>query len=99
MNDITLVNHLNTLSSPQQQAGSQASGGSSFVDAIKEAVDKTNQEQLSADKAAQDLGAGKTSNIHQVMISMEKADISMRLMVQMRNKVMDAYNTIMNMQV
>ena len=99
MNDITLVNHLNTLSSPQQPAKQASGSGSSFLDTMKEAISKTNQAQLSADQSAQDLATGKSSNIHQTMVAMEEADISMRLLVQMRNKVMDAYTTIMNMQV
>ncbi len=45
------------------------------------------------------LQSGESKNIHEVMISMEKADISMRLTVQMRNKVLEAYQEIMRMQV
>lgn len=99
MNDITLVSHLNALSAPTQQTTNPSTGNGSFLGTLKEAIDKTNQAQISADQAAQDLATGKSSNIHQVMIAQEEADISMRLLVQMRNKVMDAYSTIMNMQV
>ena len=99
MNDITLVNHLSTLAEPQSQPAAKASGGGSFLDTLKDAVGKTNQAQLAADQATRDLSTGKSSNIHQAMVAVEEADISMRLLVQMRNKVMDAYETIMRMQV
>ena len=62
-------------------------------------IERYPKAQLAADQATQDLSTGKSSNIHQVMVAVEEADISMRLLVQMRNKVMDAYETIMRMQV
>ena len=42
---------------------------------------------------------GENTNIHQVMISLEKARMSMELVVQVRNKVLEAYQNVMQMQV
>jgi flagellar hook-basal body complex protein FliE len=66
---------------------------------LTDAVNQTNEAQLAADKAAVALQTGKAENLHEVMLSMEEADISMRLLVQMRNKALDAYQEIMRMQV
>lgn len=73
--------------------------GEGFANYLKQSIDKVNALQMEADKAAQDLLTGKEVNLHQVMIAMEKANISFQLMVQVRNKVIDAYREMMRMQV
>ncbi|MFZ3230888.1 MAG: flagellar hook-basal body complex protein FliE [Pseudobdellovibrio sp.] len=74
-------------------------GGASFADTLKEAVNNVNQIHLDSDKKAQELATGKTDDIAGVMIAAEKADIALRVMVQVRNKIIDAYQEIMKMQV
>ncbi len=71
----------------------------SFADTLKEAVGQVNTLQQTANIKAQDLATGKTDNIQDVMMSAEKADIALRLMVNVRNKIIDAYNEVMKMQV
>lgn len=73
--------------------------GPSFADTLKEAVNNVNQLSLDADTKAQELATGKTDDIAGVMIATEKADIALRAMVQVRNKIIDAYQEIMKMQV
>jgi len=71
----------------------------SFADMLKDAVGKVNTMQKDADTKMTELATGKTDNIQEVMVTTEKADIAMRLMVNIRNKVIDAYQEIMKMQV
>ncbi len=71
----------------------------SFGDYLKDALNRVNDMQLDADNAAEDFAAGKTDNIHQVMIAAEKADIALQFTMQIRNKILDAYNEIMRMQI
>ena len=73
--------------------------GKSFADTLKEAVNSVNELSKSSDKAAQDLATGRTDNIAEVMLAAEKADVALKVMVQVRNKIIDAYNEIMKMQV
>ena len=73
--------------------------GKSFADTLKEAVQSTNQMQKESDKAMTDLATGKNKNVAEVMITAEKADIALKLMVQVRNKIIEAYQDIMKMQV
>ncbi len=73
--------------------------GKSFADTLKDAVGQVNTLQKESDKKMQELATGKTNNIPDVMIAAEKADIALRLMMQVRNKVIDAYQEIMKMQV
>ncbi|RME15109.1 MAG: flagellar hook-basal body complex protein FliE [Bdellovibrio sp.] len=71
----------------------------SFSATLKSAIEKVNALQVDADKKAEDLAVGKAKSIHEVMIAAEKADIAFKLMVQVRNKLLDAYQEIMKMQV
>ena len=70
-----------------------------FGDVLKESIGEVNRLQNEAEKAAKDLALGRTENIHDVMISMEKASVSFRLMTQVRNKIIEAYQEVMRMQV
>ncbi|MFO7830745.1 MAG: flagellar hook-basal body complex protein FliE [Desulfuromonadaceae bacterium] len=97
MQDISIDTHLKSLF---PDSGVQKNtGNTGFSDMLADAVSQTNEAQLDADKAAVALQTGKAENLHEVMLGMEEADISMRLLVQMRNKALDAYQEIMRMQV
>ena len=71
----------------------------SFSSLLKESVEKVNELQKQADIAINDLVVGNNKDIVQTMVTMEKADISFRLMIQVRNKIVQAYEEIMRMQV
>jgi len=71
----------------------------SFQDMLSNSIDGVNRLQQEADLAGRELAIGKVENIHDVMISMEKASVAFRMMVQVRNKMLDAYREIMRMQV
>lgn len=73
--------------------------GGSFGEMLEKSLEKVNDMQLQADRAAKELLAGRNKNIHETMLMIEKADMSYRLMMQVRNKVVEAYREIMRMQV
>jgi flagellar hook-basal body complex protein FliE len=78
----------------------QPSGASvPFADALKGAVAETNKLQREADGAAMNVLAGDAGSLHKAMIALEKADISFRTLLQVRNRVLDAYQEIMRIQV
>jgi flagellar hook-basal body complex protein FliE len=83
---------------PAAQANG-TSGEKSFADSLKEAVQSTNALVKESDVKMQQLATGKTDDIAGVMIAAEKADISMKLMTTVRNKIISAYEEIMKMQV
>lgn len=82
-------------------AGGQAvEGAADFGQVLKGAIDQVNQAQQDAQKMAQDFTAGKPeANLQDVMINLQKANLSFQQMVQVRNKLVSAYHDIMNMQV
>ena len=68
-----------------------------FGEFIKGAIEKVDNVESKADQSVQELMMGKTG-IHETMIALQKADISLRFLLQVRNKAMDAYREIMRMQ-
>lgn len=86
------------------EPGIEAPGGSSLPDTgfskmLDESIQQVNQDQLEANAAVKDLVAGRTKNIHEALLALEKADLSMKLMMQVRNKALEAYKEVMRMQV
>ena len=75
------------------------SGGSTFAKALEDSLEKVNTYQTQADTSIKELVAGRTKNIHETMLAVERADSSLKLMMQVRNKILDAYKEIMRMQV
>ena len=73
--------------------------GESFANYLGEMVSKVNDAQVGADQAIQKLQTGETKNLHEVMIAMEKSAISTQFAMQVRNKVVEAYQEIMRMPV
>jgi flagellar hook-basal body complex protein FliE len=70
----------------------------SFLDRLNAAVKDVNSKQNLADDSAEKVIAGELG-IHEGMLALGQADTSLRLMVQVRSKVMEAYKTIINMQI
>ena len=56
-------------------------------------------QQTHAEQAVQSLAAGRSENVHNVMLSMARADLSFHLVLEIRNRLSDAYQEIMRMQV
>ncbi len=77
-----------------------AIGGADFGQALKAAIDQVNQAQQQAQQMTEDFTAGKNDvNLQDVMVNLQKANLSFQQMVQVRNKLVSAYNDIMTMQV
>ena len=71
----------------------------SFGEYLSNALDQVNQLQQESQQASIDLAAGKIQDVSQAVIATEKATIALQLTMQVRNKVVDAYQEIMRMQV
>ena len=68
-----------------------------FGKVIKGAIEKVDRLEKEADRSVIDLLQGKAS-IHETMIALQKADMSMELLLNLRNKVIESYKEIMHMQ-
>ena len=74
--------------------------GADFGAALKHSLDAVNAGQIDATRRARDFELGApNANLNDVMISMQKANLSFQQIVQVRNRLVSAYHDIMNMQV
>ncbi|MGR3219776.1 MAG: flagellar hook-basal body complex protein FliE [Candidatus Anammoxibacter sp.] len=75
------------------------SNGVSFKNTLGSFVSDVNEMQLKADSSIEDFATGKITNIHEVMISMKKAEMSFQFLMETRNKLVEAYREVSRMQV
>ncbi|KHF39783.1 flagellar hook-basal body complex protein FliE [Halalkalibacter okhensis] len=78
---------------------SPATAQASFKDALSQAIKDVNELQNESAKKTELLAKGEIDNLHDVMITGQKASISLQATVEVRNKVVEAYQEIMRMQV
>jgi len=71
----------------------------SFAESLEKAVESVNREQNEGDGMLVGLAAGEHTDLHGTMIALEEANIALRAMASARDKVVEAYQTIWNMQV
>ncbi len=89
---------LNFKELPSEKAiGSE--GNESFGDFLANSISKVNNLQQDADFAMEKLASGKSQNLHETLLTVEKAEIAFKTMNQVRSKVIDAYKEIMKMQI
>ncbi len=99
---------MNTIDGPQSitllppklnDTGTVTKNATGFGDMLSSMLTKVNDSQVAGDQAVQKLESGDAKHLHEVMIASEEADISLRMLVQMRNKALSAYEEIMRMQI
>jgi flagellar hook-basal body complex protein FliE len=82
-----------------QKSPSKGTDGKNFSDHLTESLKEVNKMQTNADEMAQNISTGRTENLHETMLAITQADLSFNLMVQVRNKVLEAYQDVMRMPV
>lgn len=95
------IRSLSTQARPSapQSSGTQASGPSDFATLLRRGIDQVNQSQQSANQLADAFSRGTPGvELPQVMVQMEKANVSFRALAEVRNRLISAYQDIMNMQ-
>ena len=98
MNAMNGLNPTGNRLSPLEQFGRREEAAG-FKESLAQTVREIDGLQKEANQAIETMAAGEPKDVHEVMIAMEKAGISLRLMVQVRNKIMTAYEEIMRLQV
>jgi len=81
------------------QTGNKAENKTSFKDMLMDAIMNVSNLEKEADRITEDFIAGRTDSIHSVLIAAEKASISLDMVIEVRDKMLDAYNEIMRMQI
>jgi len=83
----------------QPDTGSVSKAKEGFGELLSKTISEVNRQQLEGDGASTKLQTGDAKHLHEAIIAVEEADISLRMLVQMRNKVLTAYEEIMRLQI
>ncbi len=99
-NGISSVNTVHSLTNGKAKlvANQPKDGKLDFKDQLNKAIRSVEKLQEDADKLSMEMVTGKDAPLHETMIALEKADISLRLLIQVRNKLIEAYKEVMHMQ-
>lgn len=82
-----------------EEVAKAADGEKTFGQFLTDALNDVSELQKTSNKASVDLAAGRVEDVSQVMIATEKASVALQLTMQVRNKIVDAYQEVMRMQV
>ena len=77
---------------------SKESENESFADILKKTINETNKLRQDGEKAAVDIATGQVKDLHQAAIAIDKAETSLKLMLEVRNKAVNAYKEILRTQ-
>jgi flagellar hook-basal body complex protein FliE len=83
----------------QSSAPSSSASGANFANVLGDLVNDVAQKQAAAGGAVTGLLSGQNVSLHQAMISMEEANVSFQMMVEVRNRLLDSYQELMRMQI
>ncbi len=98
------LNSINSLSSilnsdSLKKSVNKGNISSSFDKMLKSSIEEVNDLQKNADKAMADIATGEVKDLHQAAIAIDKAEISMKMMLEIRNKALNAYKEILRTQI
>ncbi len=85
------------ISIDKAQKGEQEKG--KFAELLKEAINEVSKVEKNADEEIKKVVTGEEKNIHKTLIAVEKADLSFQLMMEIKNKLMDAYQELMRTRI
>jgi len=80
-------------------AGGAGGAGGGFAAWLDKELGNVNDQIVNADNQVRKLAAGEVDNLHQVMISMEEAKMTFQLALQVRNRLLEAYQEVLRMQI
>ena len=97
------INNVNALLSPdilkdKTSTNQTPSTGDAFAQSLKSAMNDVNDMQVTSEKAMSDIATGQVKDLHQAALAIDKAEISMKLMLEVRNKALNAYQQISRTQ-
>ncbi len=98
---MSTIDKLSTVSDLQNKISNikDAKNSNDFSKILKESIDETNQIQKNSQRAMSDLATGEVKDLHQAAIAINKAETSMKLMLEVRNKALNAYKEILRTQI
>jgi flagellar hook-basal body complex protein FliE len=99
---VATINKLGTLSTQdllsKNNTAIKSGGDSSFANILKESINEVNTLQKTSEKAMADMATGQVKDLHQAAMAIDKAETSMKLMLEVRSKALSAYKEILKTQ-
>jgi flagellar hook-basal body complex protein FliE len=99
MNAINPVSIPTNLPVPGSARPESSQGSGSFKDLLLNSIQEVNTMQQAADRAVEQLAVGGDVNPAEVLTAVQKADIAFRMMMQIRNKIVQAYQEVQNIRI
>ena len=93
------VNQLSTSDLLNSKKSGTKTEGADFGDVLKETLNEVNELQKEGQKAMSDIATGQVKDLHQAAIAIDKAELSMKMMLEVRNKAINAYKEILRTQI
>jgi flagellar hook-basal body complex protein FliE len=94
MNNINSISGTSTADLLKQKSKIETNGGEAFAQHLKSALNEVNELQVGSEKAMADMATGQVKDLHQAALSISKAETSMKLMLEIRNKALSAYKEL-----
>lgn len=95
----SLFNLNNILPNSTNNGAEGNTGVQNFSNMVKQKLDEVSTLQREADQLTENFLAGEQVEVHQILIAMEKVDLALREVVEIRNKLVEAYKQVSNMQI
>jgi len=95
-NNINQISNLNSITSKLDK--SEKNTTNDFAKVLEDSLGEVNDTQVTADKAMADIATGEVKNLHQAALAIGKAETSMKVMLEIRNKALSAYKEISSTQ-
>jgi flagellar hook-basal body complex protein FliE len=99
MADIKIDNNFANLGNNNSAQKAQGGDGKSFADVLKASVEDVDDYQRKGEQALTDMATGQVKDLHQAALAINKAESSMKMMLEVRNKAISAYKEILRTQV
>ncbi|MFP4332091.1 MAG: flagellar hook-basal body complex protein FliE [Campylobacterales bacterium] len=99
MADFKIDNSFANLGTSNTAQKTQGGDGKSFADVLKESVEDVDNYQRKGEGALTDMATGQVKDLHQAALAINKAESSMKMMLEVRNKAISAYKEILRTQV
>ena len=94
MNNIGNISNVGTADLLQQKSKIKSPGGEQFAKYLKSALNEINELQVEKEVAVADIATGQVKDLHQAALAIGKAELNMKLMLEIRNKALNAYKEL-----
>lgn len=94
MSNIGNISSVGTADLLKQKSKVESAGGEQFAQHLKSALNELNELQVNKEEAVADIATGQVKDLHQAAIAIGKAELNMKLMLEIRNKALNAYKEL-----